>query len=322
MKIYFAPLEGVTDEIYRRVHFECFGGPDKYFIPFISPTQHFTFSSREQKAMSPKENKGIPTVPQVLTKNAEHFTQMASRLRDFGYTEVNLNAGCPSGTVTAKGKGSGMLRDKPALRLFLDEVFSKCSLPVSVKTRIGYESPEEWDALIDIYKDYPFSEIILHMRTREEFYKGRPHIELTQKTMDAFACPVVYNGDVFYTEDAEDVLSRFPALSGLMLGRGLVANPALARVLKGGKAATREELKSFHDKLYRRYLEAWPKNAVIGHMCEIMVYMSCMYVSPPKLLKALRKSRDLAAYEDAAERIFTEMPLRDDPGFDLMVLKK
>lgn len=322
MKIYFAPLEGVTDEIYRRVHFESFGGPDKYFIPFISPTQHFTFSSREQKAMSPEENRGIPTVPQVLTKNAEHFVEMAARLKDFGYTEVNLNAGCPSGTVTAKGKGSGMLRDKPALRQFLDEVFSKCPLPVSVKTRIGYESPEEWDALVEIYKDYPFSEIILHMRTREEFYKGRPHIELAQKAMDAFQSPVVYNGDVFYTEDAEDALSRLPALSGLMLGRGLVANPALARVLKGGKAATREELKAFHDKLLRRYLESWPKNAVIGHMCEIMVYMSCMYESPLKLLKTLRKTKDLPAYEDAAARIFSEMPLRDDPGFDLMVLKK
>lgn len=322
MKIYFAPLEGVTDEIYRRAHFEFFGGPDKYYIPFISPTQHFTFSSREQKAMSPKENEGIPTVPQVLTKNAEHFVEMAARLKDFGYTEVNLNAGCPSGTVTAKGKGSGMLRDKDGLRAFLDEVFKSCPLPVSVKTRIGYESVEEWDALIDIYKDYPFSEIILHMRTREEFYKGRPHIELIQKAMDVFTCPVVYNGDIFYTEDAGDVLTRFPNLSGLMLGRGLVANPALARVLKGGKAATREELKSFHDKLYRKYLESWPKNAVIGHMCEIMVYMSCMYENPPKLLKALRKSKDLSGYEDAAERIFTEMPLRDDPGFDLMVLKK
>ena len=322
MKIYFAPLEGITDEIYRRVHFESFGGPDRYFIPFISPTQHFTFSSREQKAMSPEENRGIPVIPQVLTKNPEHFNEMAARLRDFGYPEVNLNAGCPSGTVTAKGKGSGMLRDKNALRAFLDEVFSKCPLPVSVKTRIGYESPDEWNEIVDIYKDYPFSEIILHMRTREEFYKGRPHIELVENAMNAFSCPVIYNGDVFYAEDAEDVLTRFPSLSGLMLGRGLIANPALARVLKGGKAATRAELKAFHDKLYRRYLEAWPKNAVIGHMCEIMVYMSCMYENPHKLLKALRKSKDLPAYEDAAERILSEMPLREDPGFDLMVLKK
>ncbi len=322
MKIYFAPLEGVTDEIYRRAHFESFGGPDKYYIPFLSPTQHFTFSSREQKAMSPEENRGIPVVPQVLTKNAEHFNGMAARLKDFGYTEVNLNAGCPSGTVTAKGKGSGMLRDKAALRLFLDEVFANCPLPVSVKTRIGYESTEEWDDLINIYKDYPFSEIILHMRTREEFYKGRPHVELTQKAMDAFSCPVVYNGDVFYKEDSEDVTGRFPALSGLMVGRGLVANPALARVLKGGKQATKEEICAFHDKLYRRYLEAWPKNAVAGHMCEIMSYMSCMFENPHKLIKTLRKSRDLAAYEDNAKRIFDEMPLRDDPGFDLMVLKK
>lgn len=322
MNIYFAPLEGVTDEIYRRAHFKSFGGPDKYFIPFLSPTQHFTFSSREQKAISPEENRGIPAVPQVLTRNAEHFVEMTKRLSDMGYKEVNLNAGCPSGTVTAKGKGSAMLRDTQALRGFLDEVFSHTSLPVSVKTRIGYESVSEWDGIIDVYKDYPFSEIILHMRTREEFYKGRPHEELTQKGLDAFHSPVYYNGDLFYEDECKSILKAFPRLSGVMLGRGLVSNPALARALKGGKAAAKEEIKAFHDKLYERYLEAWPKNAVIGHMCEIMVYMSCMYETPNKLLKTLRKSKDLKTYEENAKRVLEEINFREDPGFDLMVLKK
>ena len=322
MNIYFAPLEGVTDEIYRRAHFESFGGPDKYFIPFLSPTQHFTFSSREQKAISPEENKGIPAVPQVLTKVAAHFVEMTKFLRDMGYTEVNLNAGCPSGTVTAKGKGSAMLKDTAFLREFLDEVFAGSVLPVSVKTRIGYESTDEWNGIIDVYKDYPFSEIILHMRTRAEFYKGRPHEELTERGIERFSFPVLYNGDLFYEDECARILSRFPALSGVMLGRGMIANPALARTLKGGSPASKQELIDFHNKLYERYLEAWPKNAVIGHMCEIMVYMSCMFESPNKLIKVLRKSRDLKAYEENARRVFEEMPLRDDPGFDLMVLKK
>lgn len=321
MKIYFAPLEGITDEVYRRVHFEAFGGCDKYYTPFVSPTQHFTFSNREQQAISPVENAGMPIVIQVLTKVAEHFSEMTRKLKDIGYTEVNLNAGCPSGTVTAKGKGSGLLRDKDALRLFLDEVYAKSVLPVSIKTRIGYESAEEWDALSDIYKDYPISEIIVHMRTRSEFYKGEPHKELLEKTLDKFTCPVIYNGDIFFADEYEKLMKDHPRLSGVMLGRGLIANPALARVIKGGKTPTHDEIRSFHDKLFRRCLERWPKNAVSGHMCEIMMYMSCMFDQPHKMIKALRKAKSWEYYEETAAKLFGEMKLSDDPGFSVMMLK-
>jgi len=307
--------------VYRRVHFEDFGGCDKYFTPFVSPTQHFTFSNREQKAISPVENAGMPIVVQVLTKVAEHFCEMTRKLRDIGYTEVNLNAGCPSGTVTAKGKGSGLLRDKDALRLFLDEVYAKSVLPVSVKTRIGYERYEEWDALSDIYKDYPISEIIVHMRTRQEFYKGEPHTELLERTLDKFSCPVIYNGDIFFTDECEALFKKHPRLAGVMLGRGLIANPALARMLKGGKNPTHEEICAFHDKLFRRCLERWPKNAVSGHMCEIMMYMSCMFEQPHKMIKTLRKTKSWEHYEEAAAKVLKEMKLSDDPGFSLMMLK-
>ena len=133
MQVYFAPLEGITDSIYRRAHHALFGGVSKYFIPFISPSESLTVSSREQRAIAPEENVGIPAVPQLLTRDAGRFSAMTKLLADSGYSEVNLNLGCPSGTVTAKGKGSGMLRDLNALRAFLDEIFRDSALPISIK---------------------------------------------------------------------------------------------------------------------------------------------------------------------------------------------
>ena len=314
MKIYFAPLEGVTDVIYRRVHHECFSGVDKYFIPFISPTQHLTFTSREQQAVSPEENAGIPVVPQILTKNPEHFVWMAKALGDAGYEEINLNVGCPSGTVTAKGKGSGMLRDLENLERFLDEVFTHSPISVSVKTRIGYESADEWPQLLRLYSKYPISELIVHPRTRKEFYAGKAHRELCTPVLDT-GLPLVYNGDLNTAEDCRALMEMYPGAKAIMLGRGLVANPALAQEVGGGERITLDMLRNFHDRLYQEYLEKWPKNAVIGHMHEIMSYVMHCFENPAKPRKAMRKATKQDAYLEAANRLFDEFPLKKDPGF-------
>ena len=175
MRIYYAPLEGLTDAIYRRVHHATFSGIEKYFMPFISPSSSLSFTSRQQSDIDPKENMGVPAVPQILCKDAGLFLEMAKLLLDAGYTEVNLNLGCPSGTVTAKGKGAGMLKDQDVLARFLDIIYAKSPLPVSLKTRCGYESPDEWPRLLNLFLCYPIHEWILHPRTWREFYNGAPH---------------------------------------------------------------------------------------------------------------------------------------------------
>ena len=144
LPIYFAPLEGVTDAVYRRVHHAHFTGIDKYFIPFISPTQNLVLTPRERSNVSPEANAGMYAVPQVLTKRADHFLWAEKQLAAMGYEEININLGCPSGTVTAKGKGAGMLEHPVDLELFLDEVFKKTKVRVSLKTRIGFSSPDEF----------------------------------------------------------------------------------------------------------------------------------------------------------------------------------
>ena len=310
MKIYFAPMEGVTDVIYRRVHHACFPGLSKYYIPFISPTQHLTFTSREQAAVSPALNAGIPAVPQILTKNAEHFIHTARALHEAGYDEINLNLGCPSGTVTAKGKGSGMLRDPGVLAAFLDEIFAAAPCAISVKTRIGYDSVEEWPALLELLSRYPISELTVHPRTRRELYGGSPHREAFALALKSAPCPCVYNGDLHTKAGCAALARDYPGTAALMIGRGLVSNPALGREVMGGAPLSREDLVSFHDKLLAAYLDAWPKNAVIGHMHEIMKHIALQFADTQKPVKALRKATTLEAYEDAARRLL-DCPFRD-----------
>ena len=315
MQLDFAPLEGLTDAIYRRVHHATFGGIRKYYMPFVSPAASLSFTSRQQRDISPAANAGVPAVPQILARDAELFLAMAARLRDAGYAEVNLNLGCPSGTVTAKGKGAGMLRDVNALRRFLDTVYGRSPLPVSLKTRIGFDDPGEWPRLLTLFTQYPAREWILHPRTCREQYQGAPHRTCYGEALRAAAFPVIYNGDLFTAQDAKDFLAEYPACPGLMLGRGLAANPALAQEIQGGPKLTLDALVTFHDRLYAAYLKEWPENAVVGRMHGIMAYLTQAVDCPDSDRKRLRKATSPAAYEDAAAHLFRESAIRTPPRF-------
>ena len=159
-KFYFAPLEGISGYVYRKAYEHYFGGIDKYFIPFIKPNQKGKLSSREKNDILPMHNQGMCAVPQILTNSAEDFIKTAERLQEYGYEEVNLNLGCPSKTVVSKGRGSGFLAEPDRLNAFLEEIFNETPIRISVKTRIGKESPEEWIRLLEIYNQYPMEEFI------------------------------------------------------------------------------------------------------------------------------------------------------------------
>ncbi|MBR5231700.1 MAG: tRNA-dihydrouridine synthase family protein [Clostridia bacterium] len=313
MPLYFAPMEGLTDDIFRRTHHACFGGCDKYFIPFVAPTQHCVFTPKEQRALLPENNLGLCAVPQILTKNSEYFLWAAREIANMGYTEVNLNIGCPSPTVTAKGKGSGMLRDLQALRAFLDDIFAASPIPVSVKTRIGYDSPEEWPQLLSVLRDYPMHELIIHPRTRAEQYGGEPHEDAFSAAAQKITCPLVYNGNLFTTEDCKRILTAYPHVS-LMAGRGLMTNPALMRQVKGGDGLHTAELSRFIDMLYAGYAARFDTSVVIGRMRDILKMLALGFEDSKKPLKAICKARTLEAQTQAAELLLSH-PLRNPPSF-------
>ena len=311
MDIRSAPLESLTDAVFRRVHHQLFGCVEKYYIPFVSPTSHHCFSPRERRDIAPENNAGVPVVPQIMTRYPEHFLWAAQEMQARGYDEVNLNIGCPSGTVTAKGKGAGMLREPEALRAFLDEIFTHSPLPISIKTRIGFAAPEEWDALLGILRQYPMKELIIHPRLRVQFYKGDVYPEAFRQAAQA-GLPLVYNGDLFDLPACQALQADYP-LMPMMLGRGLLANPALPRQLGGGAALTVEEIARYHDALEQEYSRIFPKDQVHCKMRGLMKHVACCFERPEKMMKLIAKTNPYT-YHAAVEKLL-QAPLREAPGF-------
>ena len=176
MQYYAAPMEGLTDRVWRQAQQKWFGPEGtahRYYAPFLSPPENRVLIKKKMAELAPAANPGAPVIPQLLAKDGELAAWMIGELRALGYTEVNLNLGCPSGTVTAKGKGSGMLRDPAVLDAFLDAVFSHAEGPISVKTRLGVSSPDEFAAILDIYDRYPICELTIHPRVMRQLYRGQ-----------------------------------------------------------------------------------------------------------------------------------------------------
>ena len=299
-----APMEGITGHVFRRVHAECFGALDRYYTPFITPPRAgSSFGGRVRREVDPAANRGLDVVPPLITKNADEFAWAARLLAEMGYAEVNLNLGCPSGTVVAKGRGAGLLRDPDGLEAFLRDVCRASPLPVSVKTRLGIQDDAEYGRILEVYLRLPLKELIVHPRVQRDRYQGVPRREPYGETLRHAPFPVAYNGDVFGCEDLDALLSAYPDTRHVMLGRGILANPALARMLAGGPAATADELRRFHDRLFDAYREEIGGNAVF-RMKEWWSYARFSFADPPSVHRAVRKVRRADEYADAVERVF------------------
>jgi tRNA-dihydrouridine synthase len=312
MRYYFAPLEGVTGYIYRNAYQTFFGQIDKYFTPFISPTSNIGFTSRELNDILPEHNQGLPVVPQILANNAEYFLRTVNELTKFGYDEVNLNLGCPSGTVVAKHKGSGFLAQKKQLDEFLEDIFSKASTKISIKTRIGKDSPDEFYELIEIFNKYPLEELIIHPRIQTDFYKNKPNMAVFKEALALSKNPVCYNGDIFNEADYRKLTEMYPSLDAVMLGRGLIANPALMVEIKNNPVIDKAVLKAFHDAVYAGYQEILSGDRnVLFKMKEFWFYMIHLFAKSDKYAKEIRKTERLKDYESVISRLFHELDIEE-----------
>lgn len=315
MKFYFAPMEGVTGYIYRNAHATFFGNVDKYFLPFIAANQHGTFSTRELHDVLPEHNQGVVVIPQILTNNAEDFIRTSKRLKEFGYNEINLNLGCPSGTVVAKNKGSGFLSQREDLERFLDEIYTQSMTKISVKTRIGKDNPEEFYELIKIFNKYPMEELIIHPRIQKDYYKNKPNMKVFSDGLALSKNPVCYNGDIFTAKDYKQFSADFPSVDTVMLGRGLLTNPGLIGDIMSNSPLDKQLLRAFHDKIYEDYQKIlFGERNVLFKMKEIWFYMIHMFSDYEKYAKKIKKSQRLCDYENAVTSLFQEQDILEGIG--------
>lgn len=318
MKFYLAPLEGITGYLYRNAIHDFYGkGVEKYFTPFLTPHTKCSFNAKELNDITPEHNQGMYVVPQVLTNSSEDFFRIVKDLQELGYEEININLGCPSGTVASKGRGAGFLAEPDKLDHFLEDIFAGTNANISLKTRIGIHDPEEFYELLEIYNKYPLKELIIHPRILKEYYKGKPHWDIFSYAVKNSKNPLCYNGDIFTIDDyqcfEEEILkwddkSNIPAM---MLGRGVLQNPALIEQLvqyersgENNPYFDKDRFKVFHDRLRNDYMTQMSGDMnVLYKMKELWFYMIMLFPEQEKVLKKIKKARKLAEYDAAIHEI-------------------
>lgn len=308
MKYYFAPLEGISGYIYRNAYEKFFpNNIDKYFTPFIVPNQSKSLKTKEFRDVLPENNNGLNIIPQILTNNSEGFIATCKKLKQLGYDEVNLNLGCPSGTVVSKFRGSGFLGKREELDNFLDEIFKIQDMKISIKTRLGVDSADEFYEIMKIYDKYPMEELIIHPRTRQDFYGNKPNMEMFKDALKSSKNTICYNGDIFSVKDYEKFIEECPSVDRIMIGRGSLANPGLINEIKGKGVVDKNILKEFHDEVCMGYKEILSGDInVLFRMKELWSYMISMFEDSEKVAKKIKKERMLSEYNVIISRLFAE----------------
>ena len=310
MNLYFAPFEGISGYVYRNAYNKYFGSIDKYFIPFIMPNQFGHLNYKEINDILPEHNEGMKAVPQLLTNNADDFLNTVKEIEKYGYDEVNLNVGCPSKTVVTKYKGAGLLADTVRLDKFLQEIYKKSTVKISIKTRIGMNDPEEVEDIIKIYNKYPVSELIVHPRLQTDYYKNTPDLEAFKYILDNSSLKICYNGDVFTSEDYDNIKNKFENLDSIMLGRGILKNPGLGCYVKNGEEKDKSDYINFHDYIYDEYKNVlYGEKTVLFKMKELWSYLGNSFTSYDKYGKKIKKAQTLKKYDEVIEDLFKEQDI-------------
>lgn len=282
-------------------------------MPFVTPTVQPKFTARQLRDIAPEKNIGVNVVPQLLSNRSADFIWAVKALADMGYKEVNLNLGCPAGTVVARGRGSGFLRNLFGLESFLNEIFSAdLPLPISIKTRIGWCSEDEFGDLLSLYQRFPLKSLIVHPRLKTDQYKGYARMGVIDRYKPKIKAPLGINGDLITVSDLKTAQEKYSPYM-LMVGRPLMADPALFRKYRGGKPATVTEIEEFSESLFEAYCKAFDsrKNAMM-RMKEYWFFQANLFEGGIRESKSIFKSKTEDQMRAAIKNILA-LPILEEP---------
>lgn len=309
LPIHFAPLQGYTEVFYRNAHAACFGGVDTYYTPFVR-LEKGSFRRRDVRGIEPENNFVPHLIPQLIAPTFEKAETILKLFIEKGYEEVDINLGCPFPMLAKRHNGSGILPYPEEVKELLRLVTEYPQIKFSVKMRLGWESPEECLRLAPIINELPLSQVTVHPRLGKQQYKGEVDLEGFSAFQEVCKLPLIYNGDIHSLEDIKRIQDRFPSLAGIMIGRGLLANPALALEYKEGRRLTtdemREKLHSMHKSVYNQYAEQLEggEGQLLDKMKTFWEYL--MPEADRKLLKAIHKSSNISKYNQAVAAFFSQ----------------
>lgn len=308
MKLFLAPIQGMTTAHYRNTFARIFGGIDAYYTPFISTADVKKVSYLQLKDLLPERNDAaVWLVPQLLSNSGTDFKAFSSAIADMGYSEINWNIGCPFPMVTNKKKGAGILPYPNIIKKFLDTACSDSSYTITVKMRLGMYDCEEGMRVIEVLNQYPLGGVIIHARTGTQMYAGNVDLDSFEALASACKHQTTYNGDIFTYEDFLRISLRFPFIKSFMLGRGALRDPFLPSVIKGqtlSPANKASMVKDFHDEIFNYYKSTLSgEKHLYDKMKEFWMYMSVHTDKDGRLMKKIKKCHNTDDYFKAINPI-------------------
>jgi tRNA-dihydrouridine synthase B len=302
-----APLRGFTDAVFRNTFQRHFQGIAEAVAPFVTSIKGRRIKPSHLLDLAPDDNRGVPVVPQILSNRPDEFVRLASTLFEMGYREINWNLGCPYPMVAKKMRGSGLLPHPDKIDRMLEKILDQFPGNLSVKTRLGRFSADEMEGLIPVFNRYPLARVIVHPRTGVQMYTGGVDLAAFETCLDQIDHPVVYNGDINDLGRFQSLASRFPDVSGWMLGRGLVANPFLPEMIQRESRQTgnpNTRFKIFHDDLVDEYCRRFSGPAhVLDRMKGFWRYFADGFADARHILKKIRKAGSLDGYRDVVATV-------------------
>ena len=310
-KISIAPLQSFTDFRFRNAFFKFFNGVDKCYAPYIRLTNQREIKNNQKKDILIENNPFMPVMPQLMVNNIDDFILVTDYVQSLGYDEINWNMGCPYPMVAKRNLGAGMLNDPEGVDRLLNQVFSKSTIKVGLKMRMGYESTEDIIKLLPIINQYPITELIIHARFAKQLYKPSVDLDRFEECLLISNIPLTYNGDINSVEDFRSFKKRFPSVTNWMIGRGLVMDPFLAQMIKEDNLDYPKNrwkiFEEFHDTLYSDYASVLQGDRqVILKMSSFWEYFSTQFTNPNKVYKRIKKAKNIDAFEEAVKVNFSE----------------
>ncbi len=323
-RLSLGPFQGITDAPFRNVFKKHFGGIDKFYTPFFTGIQKDHAKNLQVEEIDPRFNDVETLTPQILSTDAEEILRFASQCKELGYKEINLNMGCPFPRVANKKRGCGLLPYPEKIEAMLSTVFERIDVKFSIKCRLGYFDPDEIVPVIEIFNQFPLSELIIHPRIGKQLYKGEADVKRFAELIPMIKAPLVYNGDIVSVDSFHRISETVEPVSEFMLGRGVLANPFLAEEIgelselgelsdlsafrRVGELLFENRKERLHEYIVDLYEErlrhAGGSPKVLGRMKELWSYLMYSFDEPQNIWRKIKKINALKEYEEAVETIF------------------
>ena len=305
-QIYLAPLQGLTDFRFRNTYQKYFGEVDKYFSPWIKLDGAGKIKKSQNRDVSMENNTNVGLIPQIMCNKAEDFITLAKNLNDLGYNEINWNLGCPHPMITKRGMGSALLSQPQKIISILENAIPKIEVKVSLKIRLGFEQADESLQLRPLLDNIPLTEIIIHARTAKQMYRGDVNLESFEKCLKISRHEITYNGDLNSYTQFQTLKKQFPTIKKWMIGRGLIANPFLAGMIRCNSDQLPENYLEIFEEFHQCLLESYAEHLsgekhLLLKMLGFWLYFSLSFSESHKALKRIKKAKTLAAYQEAVK---------------------